>query len=293
MTNKQKVKNFFLEFEKKYPKYEIVEFKNLGSQILIKDPEGFIHKKTSAHQALNYVIGVQSAIDKVGYIQNKITKLNLNLTLLEYGGTNKKCIVQDIHGFTYSPATYDLLQGHPPTIQTCNEKELLYIHKANTIHKHRYEYPEFRYTNGKQKIEIICREHGSFYQTCESHLYGTGCPKCANDLASYDKSRWIDRYKTKVCTFYVLEVYNDVEEFIKIGVTSKKVSSRYNANTLNGYNYREVVAIKGTSQEVMDLESHFLTYLKEYRYDPQRNFQGRTECFKPTVKQLIYEQFKK
>jgi hypothetical protein len=73
----------------------------------------------------------------------------------------------------------------------------------------------------------------------------------------------------------------------------KKLSSRYNTNKLNGYGYRELATLKGTSQQVMDLESHFLKYLKQYKYNPQRTFQGRTECFKLTAKQLIYEQFKK
>jgi hypothetical protein len=50
--------------------------------------------------------------------------------------------------------------------------------------------------------------------------------------------------------------------------------------------------IKGTSKEVIDFECYFLNHLKEYRYNPEQKFQGRTECFTLQSKTKIYEHFK-
>ena len=41
-----------------------------------------------------------------------------------------------------------------------------------------YEYPSLNYINAKTKIDILCPSHGLFEQTPDSHLRGSGCPKC-------------------------------------------------------------------------------------------------------------------
>jgi hypothetical protein len=53
-----------------------------------------------------------------------------------------------------------------------------FIEKANKIHKNKYDYTNSIYIGNKNNIEIICKEHGSFYQIVNNHLRGAGCPKC-------------------------------------------------------------------------------------------------------------------
>jgi hypothetical protein len=55
----------------------------------------------------------------------------------------------------------------------------LFIAKANEKHKNKYDYSKVNYTNGKNKIIIICKEHGEFEQLPTNHLKGQDCPKCA------------------------------------------------------------------------------------------------------------------
>lgn len=55
-----------------------------------------------------------------------------------------------------------------------------FIIKANKIHNNIYDYSKVNYKNAKSKIEIICKKHGSFWQTPNKHLTGRGCPKCKN-----------------------------------------------------------------------------------------------------------------
>lgn len=55
-----------------------------------------------------------------------------------------------------------------------------YISKFNEVHGDKYDYSRFTgEENRNNKIEIICKEHGSFLQTKPSHQNGNGCPKCA------------------------------------------------------------------------------------------------------------------
>jgi phage FluMu protein Com len=53
---------------------------------------------------------------------------------------------------------------------------------ANSLHGGRYDYSKVVFKNSKTPVEIICREHGSFYQTPGNHLHGgCQCPACAEE----------------------------------------------------------------------------------------------------------------
>ena len=53
-----------------------------------------------------------------------------------------------------------------------------FIEKAIKIHGAKYDYALVNYTGVKNKIEIICPEHGSFWQRPDIHLARKGCPDC-------------------------------------------------------------------------------------------------------------------
>jgi hypothetical protein len=46
------------------------------------------------------------------------------------------------------------------------------------IHHNTYDYSKVKYINSRTNIEIICRTHGSFWQSPGSHKNGYGFPKC-------------------------------------------------------------------------------------------------------------------
>ena len=57
-----------------------------------------------------------------------------------------------------------------------------FIEKARQSHGDRYDYSRSQYVNSLTKVEIVCREHGPFWQTPASHTWQKcGCPKCRND----------------------------------------------------------------------------------------------------------------
>ena len=55
-----------------------------------------------------------------------------------------------------------------------------FIKESLIIHKSKYDYSLCIYEGAFKKIEIICKNHGVFKQTPDSHLRGRGCPKCVN-----------------------------------------------------------------------------------------------------------------
>jgi very-short-patch-repair endonuclease len=57
-----------------------------------------------------------------------------------------------------------------------NEK---FIEKAKNVHGDKYDYSKVNYIGSKDKVCIICPEHGEFWQIPNSHLMGIGCPLCS------------------------------------------------------------------------------------------------------------------
>ena len=60
--------------------------------------------------------------------------------------------------------------------QRSNTKK--FIEKARKIHGDKYDYSMVRYITAKEKVCIICPEHGEFWQEASSHIKGCGCPVC-------------------------------------------------------------------------------------------------------------------
>lgn len=54
-----------------------------------------------------------------------------------------------------------------------------FVVKAKEEHGERYDYSKVIYRSYHEKLEIICKKHGSFEQKPATHLRGGGCPKCA------------------------------------------------------------------------------------------------------------------
>jgi len=91
----------------------------------------------------------------------------------------KIIIICKIHGvFKQTPGNH--LSG-----KGCSEcsgnKQLTtekFIEKAKTKHGDSYDYSEVIYVNSRTEVIIICKIHGGFKQTPDTHLSGCGCPKC-------------------------------------------------------------------------------------------------------------------
>jgi len=74
------------------------------------------------------------------------------------------------------------------------------------IHGDRYDYSKVVYSGNKVKVEIICKEHGSFWQTPNNHKNKNGCPDCVcNKLKS-----------TEECISDFKKVHGDQYDYSKV-----------------------------------------------------------------------------
>lgn len=61
-------------------------------------------------------------------------------------------------------------------------KNQWYIKRFQEVHGSTYDYSRVVYIKQLEKVEILCRQHGLFQQTPDSHLRGRGCPLCAGKV---------------------------------------------------------------------------------------------------------------
>jgi hypothetical protein len=85
-----------------------------------------------------------------------------------------------------------------------------FVERAKNIHSGKYDYSSVNYKNAHTKVNIICPKHGTFPQIPNSHLSGTGCPKCFNgNNISKSESQWLDSLNnTNILRQYRLVLHN-------------------------------------------------------------------------------------
>jgi hypothetical protein len=54
-----------------------------------------------------------------------------------------------------------------------------------------YDYSKVQYVNMHKKVEIVCKEHGSFFMRPEVHILNRGCPTC-NARKSNRETDWLN-----------------------------------------------------------------------------------------------------
>ena len=137
------------------------------------------------------------------------------------GGKRKLCIICPKHG-EFWKLPYEHLNGKICPKCVCKKSTNIkstteeFVKRAKEIHKNKYDYSRVEYLKAHTKVCIICPEHGEFWQTPNSHLKGSGCPKCGktNKLTleefikksrdvhgnkyDYSKVEYVNA-KTKVC----------------------------------------------------------------------------------------------
>lgn len=74
---------------------------------------------------------------------------------------------------------------------TLNKK--MFVAAASKIHSNKYSYANSVYKNTSTKLEIVCPDHGGFYQRAADHMNGTGCPQCG--IAARIKYRTIKEHE--------------------------------------------------------------------------------------------------
>lgn len=83
-----------------------------------------------------------------------------------------------------------------------------FVDKARNIHGDTYDYSHAEYQDAHTKTEIVCKKHGSFYQTPNDHLSGYGCPSCGYEIVSEKRTLSQEEFIKRVKEIYKDEDYN-------------------------------------------------------------------------------------
>ena len=101
-----------------------------------------------------------------------------------YSNSTKVEIVCPEHGsFWQTPALHMKGHGCPAcgrkrTTSSLQTVSKVFPERSSEAHSGAYDYSKSVYSGYHEKVEIVCPEHGSFWQTPNNHLGGAGCPTC-------------------------------------------------------------------------------------------------------------------
>lgn len=147
----------------------------------------------------------------------------------------------------------------------------------------------FTYLGGFRGINkpalFLCQECQHKFQMQAQHaVYGISrCPECRSRAHGSSLSdKFFENYphlKDAPCRVYLLKLKSDSEEFWKIGVTRRPLKQRIRQFP---YEVVEQESVETTLWRGYLLEKQLKQSIQSYRYTPQVDFCGWTECFQPS-----------
>ncbi len=158
----------------------------------------------------------------------------------------------------------------------------------------KFDLSKVKYINKREKVKIICKIHGVISVSPEDFLANKyGCPKCGKKQAAlnghgyYTIYKAADRFFIGCGILYLIRLYSNCEEFLKIGVTTNK-KRRFSDFKKYGYCVESIF-----TDEYHDLNDAIIAEFflhNEFRYcriKPQKYFPGFGECFLISKKDKI------
>lgn len=164
-----------------------------------------------------------------------------------------------------------------------------FIKKAKIKHGDKYDYSKVMYVHSKNKVTIICPEHGEFEQIANAHLYGSICPRCSNDDRKLTQKEFIKRGK---------QIHGDKYDYSKVeykGCRDKVIitclthgdfKQNPNSHLSNKSGCPYCFASKGESTIETILTKHGISYTREYKI-PGTNYRFKYDFYLPEYKLLI------
>lgn len=314
LTHKEFLDNLYEKNEYyRNGEFEVIgeEYINNRTKITLKTKYGLLQIA-----AFNLLMGqgfdIRSALNKTEYFINRAKELHENK--YDYSKVNYKTvrdkieIICDKHGvFMITPNGH--LNGNGcekcgreiATKKQSNTTEE-FIQKAKKIHGDKFDYSKVNYINAYTKIKINCAKHGVVKVIPHNHLNkkSHGCPRCFYErpqlhaknntgwggYQSWEnfakKSKYFDSFK-----LYIIKCWNDNEEFYKIGRTFGTIKGRFHHTTILPYNYEVIKLVKGSAEEICNLEAKLKKQHTPYKYIPKIFFRGRQECFNTILEEYV------
>ena len=87
-----------------------------------------------------------------------------------------------------------------------------FLKRSRCTHGMRYTYIESSYTKLHARVEVVCPDHGSFFQVASNHASGSGCPACKARNAGLRRLSTQDEFVAKAVGVHGLSYdYSKVE----------------------------------------------------------------------------------
>jgi len=156
---------------------------------------------------------------------------------------------------------------------------------ARHLHGDKYSYQHIPEDQGVcDPVVLHCPVHGEFYQELRHHK-SRGCPTCGHEAGPgwYSYTRLSERKDaTSTATVYVCRVFNEFEQFIKIGITKHTVERRFRELS-KFYEWEILEEQRMSTLAAVALEKSLKKMFKNHRQIPIKRFGGYTECYAPTI----------
>ena len=174
--------------------YSKVEYKNIDIKVCITCPmHGEFWQTPNSHLS---GCGCQKCAGNVQKTTKEFIKEakavhgdKYDYSKVEYTGAhNKVCIICLEHGeFWQTPANHLFGSNCPKCCKSKKKTTEEFIEKAKEVHGDKYDYSKVVYTGSRNKVCIICHNHGEFWQRPHDHLRGCGCQRCyIEEISSKD-----------------------------------------------------------------------------------------------------------
>ena len=139
------------------------------------------------------LVGVRSRLTTESFVSKALAVHGdkYDYSLVDYCGCNDCVTIRcKTCGTLFDQKPSNHLSGHGCPVCAANKRgrgrrssytNESFISKARSVHGDLYDYSNVVYRGTHKDVEIICRKHGSFFQTPHNHLHGNGCPKCGHE----------------------------------------------------------------------------------------------------------------
>ena len=181
------------------------------------------------------------------------------------------------HGtFWMTPMNHLLGQGCPKCNgRGLNTEEIIELFKKK--HGDSYDYSKVVFTKMHEKVCIICKKHGEFWQTPSKHLLGQGCPKCGIEKRAEEKNIGQEEFIRRCKSIYGTNYIYDETEYTKMENKVKIICPKHGEQLINYYNLlngqgcyhcgRETTAFKNTITNEEFIKRGKEIFGDEYTYE--------------------------
>lgn len=180
----------------------------------------------------------------------------------------------------------DKLCNHP-----WKTSETDYIEKAVVVHANYYTYPNLNFKSLNDKINVECPIHGEFQTHPRSHLLGEGkCRQCFRRNTGFYSHGYFNNHpeqKTVLGKLYFVKMYNNTEEFYKIGITKHGAYHRFYVVEKLPYSLDIIKEVEMPLYDAYCKEQLLLEKYSDCCTTPLIDFPGRTECLNADIRDEI------